>query len=99
MNKKGNQAAKTANASTNNFLQPANVPPPLTASFADVTKQHKQHKPSGSYGTWNATNESDLFTFAEISEIMLSCVNELAKCTSKIEQLKVVAKMLNHAFK
>lgn len=87
---------------------PAHAPPPLTRTFADTAKQ-QQYRPTYAQNTRskfinqnnniNSNNESDLFTFAEISEIMLNCVNDLARCKNKIDQLRVIANLLNHAFK
>lgn len=44
-------------------------------------------------------NNNDLFSFAEVSEILFNCVNELQQCTSKLDQIKVIAKLLNHVCK
>lgn len=71
-------------------------PPPLSRSFAEAAKS--QHE-SNNRRTHNSTNSGELFTFAEISKIMLDCVNDLQKCSNKLDQLKVVANLLNHAFK
>lgn len=79
-------------------LLPARAPPPLTQSFADASKP-QQHRPMYSQRTRHENAGNDLFTFGEISEIMLNCVNDLASCTNKIDQLRVIANMLNHAFK
>lgn len=77
---------------------PARVPPPLTHSFAEAAKPQRQRF-TCNRNVQQVADTNELFTFAEISEIMLNCVNELSKCTNKIEQLKVVANMLGHAFK
>lgn len=77
---------------------PARAPPPLTHSFADAAKQ-QQRRSSYTQRDRNDKNENELFTFAEVSEIMLNCVNDLAKCNSKLDQLRVIANMLNYAFK
>lgn len=73
-------------------------PPPLNKSFADASRQQQQ-RPNYSQRNHFASNDNELFTFAEVSEIMLNCVNELAVCTNKLDQLRVIANMLNHAFK
>lgn len=77
---------------------PARAPPPLAHSFADAAKQ-QQRRSSYTQRDRNERNENELFTFAEVSEIMLNCVNDLAKCNSKLDQLRVIANMLNYAFK
>lgn len=80
---------------------PAHAPPPLTHTFAEAAKQ-QQRRPSRAHTSNHTRSEpidGELFTFAEISDILLNCVNDLARCTTKIDQLRVIALMLNNAFK
>lgn len=44
-------------------------------------------------------NNNNLFSFAEVSEIMINCVNELQHCTCKLDQIKVIANLLNYVCK
>lgn len=72
-------------------------PPPLTQSFAHAAKQ--QHRHSATTDDRHMRGDNTLFTFAELSEIMLNCVNELSQCTSKLEQIRVIANLLGNVCK
>lgn len=76
---------------------PTRYPPPLTQTFADAAKHSTKPRAQHTRNPTNTANE--LFTFAEISNIMLNCVNELASCNSKMDQIKVIANLLSYAFK
>lgn len=47
----------------------------------------------------SSSNTNDLFTFEEISNMLLNCITELQKCTSKFDQLRVIASLLQNACK
>lgn len=98
---KSNVSKKINRATSNQFMHTINAfpplpPPPLSRSFADTAKT--QRVPT-IHQTRNIDNSGELFTFAEISKIMFDCVNDLAQCTNKFDQLKVIANLLNHACK
>lgn len=103
--KNGRNANSNFNANSG-FILNANVfpplrasaPPPLTHSFADAARP-QPHRLSNDRNVQNHTDSNELFTFAQISEIMLNCVNELTKCKKKVDQLRVIANVLGHAFK
>lgn len=95
-------------------LTPAPTPPPLTRSYAQVAGPRtaiQRHTPNIDMTRQNTINNSrmqthfegqtngELFTFAEVSSILFSCVNELQQCTSKLDQIKVIANLLNHVCK
>lgn len=92
-NKKSERSAEKQFSATYDAF-PSLPPPPLTRSFADAanTTHETQHR-----RTRNDENTGELFTFAEVSKIMLNCVNDLQKCTNKLDQLKVIANLLSHA--
>lgn len=97
--KKSGQISTPQYVHSNNLFPPL-PPPPLMRTFADAAKpQLQKQRTTNIRQAQSNAHENDLFTFAEISEIMLSCVNELAKCTSKIDQMRVVANMFSYAFK
>lgn len=75
---------------------PSLPPPPLTRSFADAAKTQRELP---IHHTRSNDNSGELFTFAEISKMMFDCVNDLAQCTNKFDQLKVIANLLSHACK
>lgn len=74
------------------------LPPPLNRTFADAARPQKQFQTNIRHAHSNE-NDNELFTFAEISEIMLNCVNDLTKCTCKLDQLKVIANLLSNVCK
>lgn len=41
-------------------------------------------------------NTNELWTFAEISDILLNSLNALSKCKSKFDQLKVITNLLQN---
>lgn len=90
----------------------APTPQPLTSSFASqlLSSSHAQSQPpSKKSTTWNQTqqsstsscnnNPSDLFTIEEITDLLFTSINELEKCTSKLEQLRVIANLLRNVYK
>lgn len=69
------------------------VPPVLTRTYAQAVRHGDRTHPSEN----GANNDSSLWTFSEVSEILLSCINDLTKCRTKIDQVRVIAKLLNNA--
>lgn len=41
--------------------------------------------------------DNNLWLFAEVSNILLSSINQLKSCKSKLEQLEVIARLIQHA--
>lgn len=90
------QAQQQYAHSEQNFppLLPAHIPPTFSHSFANAMKNRndqcisKVEAPRG-----------ELFTFAEVSNILFTCINELEKCTNKFDQLKVIANLLGNVYK
>lgn len=97
---------------TRNFSNNANrfvlapTPPPLHSSFASVsranneqqTQSHTQSIPiNRALYTSNLNSSKELWTIAEVTNLLLDSINELKKCTSKLDQLKVIANLLQHA--
>lgn len=81
-------------------------PPPLKISFADATAQRntQTHKPStstsntSSLHSFSSSNSSNnLWSFAEVSQLLRQSINELKQCKSKFDQLNVIANLLQHA--
>lgn len=75
-------------------LKPAQIPPPLMQSFANATKNTNQRAPKV-----NVQQDSELFTYAEVSSILFNCINELEKCSNKFDKLRVIANMLGNVCK
>lgn len=47
----------------------------------------------------NVTGRQDLWSFTEVSELLLQSIDELSKCQTKLDQLRVIANLLQHACK
>lgn len=108
-NKRKSESVKSAH------MTPAPTPPPLVHSFAnvagqqtdgqrrshnvDLTQQNTFANRRNETLTATQANNSELFTFAEISNILFNCVNELQQCKNKLDQIKVIANLLNHVCK
>lgn len=78
-------------------LHPAPIPPPLTLSFANAAKNNTNRLTINE--PLQRDNGNEMFTFAELSNILFSCINELEKCTNKYDQLKVIANLLSNVCK
>lgn len=68
-------------------------------TFADVLKT----KPSTSIRQKNVPNVNNHFTnnnlwnFTEITEILFECIDELSQCKNKLDQLRIIARLLQNA--
>lgn len=88
-------------------------PPPMKVSFAEAaTQQSTQHRtqPTAQNSTHHAfaqtssqhsfvppnTNEN-LWSFAEVSQLLRQSINELKQCKTKFDQLTVIANLLQYA--
>lgn len=78
--------------------RPTQLAQPLTRSFADAAK-HTPRQQFNSHVNAQRDRGDDLFTFAEVSDILFSCINELEKCKSKFDQMRVIANMLSNVCK
>lgn len=96
VNKKPDQNPNTRYVHSANSFPP--LPPPLNPTFADAAKSQKQFQTNIRH-THSNESENELFTFAEISETMLNCVNDFTKCTNKLDRLKVIANLLSNVCK
>lgn len=80
----------------------APIPPPLHATFASVTRSnsnsqmHSNSHPLPSNTAIPDTN-NNLWTISEVTELLLNSINELSQCTTKLDQLKIIANLLQHA--
>ena len=81
----------------------APMPTPLTRTFAETiassnTQSNRRNTPRAENNTQTQSND-DLWSFAEVTHLLLTSINELKKCKTKIEQLAVIAHLLEHACK
>lgn len=90
----------TAEKQNHRFVR-APQPPPLQNTFAATvshsnarssTKQTNTHIPMSSNST-----DSNLWSLAEVTQLLLRSINELKQCKSKLDQLTVIAHLLQNA--
>lgn len=88
---------------TNNVHQfkCAPTPPLLTQSYANAVQSNNgtQMYLDASASTHTPPHQSNnvLWTFAEVTTLLFNSINELNQCKSKLDQLKVIANLLQHA--
>ena len=73
---------------------PAPNPPPLTRSFNDVVANGGREEPINVNQTGNVND--DLFTTADLLKIFMKAAEELKNCKSKLDQIQVIASLLNY---
>lgn len=47
----------------------------------------------------NTNTQGDLWSFSEVAKILMQSINQLSKCRTKMDQLSVIASMLENACK
>lgn len=90
-------------------FQQAPTPPPLKSSFAHVLQNKNNNNNNhgngvyatgrnASFGTHssNTNTNNDLWSIAEVSEILLNSLNELSVCKTKFDQLRVITNLLQN---
>lgn len=106
-------ASERENNSTEYRYVRAPQPPPLTHTFAATTKNKQNPQTltsirqassslasnaSMSTNTFAPSNSSDdLWTITEVAQLLSQSINELKQCSSKLDQLNVIARLLSHA--
>lgn len=96
-----------SNASVNNnntLFVCAPTPPVLAESYASAVQSNRNvhsHTDTQSSNPHVHAHESDstnnLWTIAQVTTLLLSSINDLKQCKSKLDQLKVIANLLQHA--
>lgn len=105
-NKKQNPNVNNHHQSTHRYVL-APPPAPLTASYA-YTAALTNAQPSAPTslaqtfmpnfnGHINTNTNQNLWSFTEVSNLLLNSINELKQCKSKLDQLAVIAKLLQNA--
>lgn len=84
-------------------------PPPTNTSYADATRTpHTNTRQQASSSRAQQNNRTDtrqpsneqndnLWSIAEVADLMLNSINELKACKTKLDQLKVIANLLQNA--
>ncbi|KAJ6641646.1 hypothetical protein Bhyg_06586 [Pseudolycoriella hygida] len=85
---------------------PAPTPPPLTETFASLfaSTSNQSSRPktrsisavSKQSQQSNADKNNDLFTIERLTDILSNSINELERCTSKFDQLRVLTNILRN---
>lgn len=93
---------KTDNQNNRYVRAPQPTPPPTTSrTYAEAVSQGNTRTANKQQDTnWNVTsqqNESNIWSLAEVTQLLLNSINELQQCKSKLDQLKVIANLLKNA--
>lgn len=90
------------NERKNVIYREAPIPPPLTKSYAATaasgTHPNSMHN-TPAVNLAAQTSVNDLWSFEEVTEILFNSISELQKCSTKLDQLKVISTLLSHACK
>lgn len=73
----------------NTTFVPAPIPSPLTRTFSSVAAD-------GNKNDQAASISEDLFTTAELLEIFKNAISRIKNCKSKLDQIQVIADLINH---
>lgn len=74
-------------SNTQTFIPKAST----STTFNSFTPNHNTNAQT------NKTNEPSLWSFSEVTQLLLSSINELKQCKSKMDQLAVIANLLQYA--
>lgn len=91
--------------SQNHMYVRAPQPHPTLNSYAAVTSQTTASSSNTLNDTKKPTqassnsNDSNIWTIAEVSQILINSINELKQCKSKLDQLTIIAQLLQNACK
>lgn len=99
--KKPIQKENTVNTQSNGRYVIAPQPPPINRSYSQATKNTRVYTNTNEETTTSSSshNTNGLWSIDEISSLLFDSINELQKCTSKLDQLRVIANLLQHACK
>lgn len=87
--------AKTERNLNRNDVRRTDANASVNVSYAEALKRGNS---TFSHRTENE-NVNNLWSFTEVSELLLQSIDELSKCHTKFDQLKVIANLLQHACK
>lgn len=85
----------------------APTPRPMSMSYVNALKHNLQphSRTSTNSHTHSTTPDNDtehssdtLWSFSEVADILMHNINELSKCKTKLDQMKVITNMLKNAF-
>lgn len=70
---------------------------PIQQQYHRLTNQRVSNVPQ--QATYSNNNSNDLFSIDELTDILINSINDLEKCTSKLDQLRVIANILRNVCK
>lgn len=73
----------------------APTPPPLAVPYAKIIKSHSQPSHTTTNSISQITSSSGLWSLEEVTNILFESINELSKCTTKLDQMKVITSLLS----
>lgn len=103
-NQKTNPPTNTTNVQRSERVVAAPPPPLLSMSYAAATSSNgashfafNQQQQKQQQHQYQPTNAQPLWSMQEITKILFNSINELKQCSSKLDQLKVIANLLTNA--
>lgn len=100
----------TNNTQATHGIVDAPAPAPLTSTYAQttVTRSDNQSNTTTSSSNTSASNSnfnthsnantnSNLWTLAQVTQLLFSSINQLKQCKTKMDQLVVITNLLQHA--
>lgn len=85
----------------NRYVRAPQPPPLRSSSYATAIAQsdtHASNKQSNAYNQMpSASNVPNLWSIAEVTNLLLNSINDLKQCQSKLDQLKIIATLLQNA--
>lgn len=92
---------KTKSSVGKNIGQYVKAPTPHTQTYAEAAAQPytSTHSNARNASTKSKIKQSsdELFTFAEVTELLLTCINDLKRCKTKFDQIVVITNLMQHA--
>lgn len=93
--RKAQQQENHKNQSKRDRYVPAPSPPPLTQSYRNVLSNSNEHQAQQNCTNDNNANE-DLFSTADLFKIFSNAIQDIRNCRSKLDQIQVIANLINH---
>lgn len=83
------------NQNKTNQFKPAPPPPPLTQSYRNAVLNPNEHR-SEQNDRNGSQRDDELFSTAELFKIFTNAIEDIRNCRTKLDQIQVIAKLINH---
>lgn len=91
-----NQTKRLSSRRMNSFVNNVSDYPAVNGTHTSVRASQYRHQ--NSYSQQLKSNHNDLFNIDELFNIFTSAMDELSKCTNKVQQIHVVMNMVKYAY-